>query len=77
MDDQALYEVDDAATLEVLGMAGAYFETAVPLSNEKVMALFERAKLQEENNPGVEEALVWADDYEIALEVIRADEARF
>jgi hypothetical protein len=77
VDDQALYEVDEAAILEVLGTAGAYFETAVPLSNEKVMALFERAKLQEQNTPGIKEALEWADDYGIPPEVIRADEARF
>jgi hypothetical protein len=77
IEDQAPYEVNEEYAREVLKTAGSYFGATVPLSNEKVLALFERAKLQEQNTPGVKEAVGWAANYEIDSKVVEENEARF
>ena len=41
IDDTAPYLVDEIAAQEMLGSAGRYFSSSVPLSSDKVLALFE------------------------------------
>jgi hypothetical protein len=56
VEDSAPYQVDVLRAKEIVAIAGAFFSPKVPLSVGNILALFERARLQEENTPGPKEA---------------------
>jgi hypothetical protein len=60
VEDSANYQVDILRAEEIVATADAFFSPKVSLSVDKVLALFERARLQEKNTSGPKEAVEWA-----------------